>query len=449
MATFLEKNKKKTALAGLLLFLRTRKTVGALLLLVALTSFLFVSPSSVVLRFPGGARVAAAMAWIAGKMGADTAKWGLAGGKRDYRDLVAAFRAAKEGGGQAGWAAFMREERADAGRAGVGAGSIGYVKGRAEDLAAKAGGGAKLPKPKSVAGVLSPEDSAKQGAGGAVALDESVLPGGGSFGGDGGRAASGSLEGMVSRGLEDVKVSTAAGVRKAAAKGTLSGSRAPARPSLSNAQAGSQAVSCSAAPGQCAFVQLAVGRAWAKTGAEDCTDSSGCPREFASAKTGKVYDNNEISDGLLSGSAADGASSVNLPDSEAADAAIRDAEQMAECTERVAQCEDERRPDYVRMGQLQTELTNLFMQMPGACGNPCSCDGCNSLQGQIGSKCGELVSVMGRVGQPCALPSFCAALGVEAPTPTQTTSALSTCLIQTGSCGCSNWFCDIRCITGF
>ena len=102
MSTFLEKNKKKSALAALLLFIRTRKTVTALLLLVALASFLFVSPSNLILSFPGGARVAAGVAWIAGKVGVDTSKWGLAGGKRDYGDLLAAFRAAKDGGGKAG-----------------------------------------------------------------------------------------------------------------------------------------------------------------------------------------------------------------------------------------------------------------------------------------------------------------------------------------------------------
>src|SRR3989338_1186657 len=130
MSTFLEKNKKKSALAALLLFIRTRKTVTALLLLVALASFLFVSPSNLILSFPGGARVAAGVAWIAGKVGVDTSKWGLAGGKRDYGDLLAAFRSAKEGGGKAGWAAFMRGADAEAARrAGGGTGSLGFVKG--------------------------------------------------------------------------------------------------------------------------------------------------------------------------------------------------------------------------------------------------------------------------------------------------------------------------------
>ncbi|MEQ1902523.1 MAG: hypothetical protein ABL866_17540, partial [Devosia sp.] len=72
MSTFLEKNKKKSALAALLLFLRTRKTVVALLLLVAIASFLFVSPSNLLLSIPGGDRAAAGMAWLAGKVGVDT-----------------------------------------------------------------------------------------------------------------------------------------------------------------------------------------------------------------------------------------------------------------------------------------------------------------------------------------------------------------------------------------
>ena len=43
---FFDKNKKKSSLAALLFFIRTRKTVSALLLLMALAMFMFVGPSS-------------------------------------------------------------------------------------------------------------------------------------------------------------------------------------------------------------------------------------------------------------------------------------------------------------------------------------------------------------------------------------------------------------------
>ena len=64
MSTFLENNKKKSLLALLLLFLRGRRTVTALFLVVALASFLFITPSSYVIRFPGGTRVAAVVRQI-------------------------------------------------------------------------------------------------------------------------------------------------------------------------------------------------------------------------------------------------------------------------------------------------------------------------------------------------------------------------------------------------
>ena len=178
MATFLEKNKKKSALVALLLFIRTRKTVIALLLLVALASFLFVSPSNLLLHFPGGDRAAAGLAWIAGKIGVDTSKWGLAGGKRDYGDLLAAFRSAKDGGGKAGWSAFMGGGNG-AGSGGIGGstGSLGFVKGNAKDLEASGGSGANLPKPGAVEGVLNPDDAKNRGEGEGVALNEGDVSG--------------------------------------------------------------------------------------------------------------------------------------------------------------------------------------------------------------------------------------------------------------------------------
>src|SRR4051812_48387999 len=66
--TFLQRNKKKSALALLLLFLRERKILVLLLLLLFMASSVFLTPSSWLTGLPGGARFAAGVAWMAGKL---------------------------------------------------------------------------------------------------------------------------------------------------------------------------------------------------------------------------------------------------------------------------------------------------------------------------------------------------------------------------------------------
>lgn len=405
MSTFLDKNKKKGALAALLLFIRGRKTVTALLLLVALASFLFVSPSNILLSFPGGARLAAGVAWIAGKAGIDTSKWGLAGGKRDYGDLVAAFNAAKNGGGKAGWAAFMRGggDAADAARIGGAIGSLNFVKGNAKDLESTVGSGAKLPKPGAVSGVLNPDDAKNRGEGEGVALSEGEMSGeraglvksafsggfgsgfgsgsgsgaggdgnlsGGAFAGagffGGGKgAAGGKLSDMVKGQLTGIKAESGKGTQiKGAAKGQLSASKA----AMINARTAKGRVGTHTISGQRAFVQLASGRGKAAISvAPNCTPGSGCPGEFAATTTGAVYDGNSSTGDridILTVPEIDGAATTpNLPDSGMADDYIREAEKMNADAQKCRELDDLYGPQEREFDKRQEALSNQFDAM--------------------------------------------------------------------------------------
>ena len=479
MATFIQKNKKKGALAALLLFIRTRKTVSALLLLVVLASILFVSPSNLLLSFPGGARVAAGVAWIAGKVGMDTSRWGLAGGNRDYGDLVAAFRAAKSGGGKAGWSSFMRGGEA---AAGAGGGSLDFVQGNRKDLDVKTGSGDKLPKAGTVQGVLNPNDAKDRGEGEGVALNEEDLGGeraglvktafgsgvtsgfsggsnvtasvgGGAYAGAGffsgaGSAAGSTLGDKVKVGLDGLpkpNVPREKGV-EGGSHGRLSGAMTAAvQKSISRGMI-SQTGGCIGQ--KCAFSQLATGNGRAVlASADNCNDAGGCPPEFAATNIGVVYDGGRVAGdttGLLTGN--NEATPVVPLDTEIP--ANFDPAKMKECADKVQACEKVKEPYYKRMGEIQTLLNGWYGQMGNACGDPCSCGGCNNLKGNINGMCnGELNTVINVVNAPCALPAYCKDMGVEpASTGEANLGTKQMCNMQMGSCGCTNWFCDICCV---
>jgi len=435
MATFLEKNKKKSALAALLLFIRTRKTVTALLLLVALASFLFVSPSNLLLHLPGGTRVAAGMAWIAGKIGVDTSKWGLAGGKRDYGDLVAAFRAAKEGGGKAGWSAFLRgAQPADAGRIGSATGSIYFVKGDAKDLEAAGGSGEKLPQPGSVEGVLNPDDAKNHGEDEGVALSESDMTGerasmvrsafAGGFGsggegklsggayansgffGNGKGAASGKLGDVVKGGLDGIAAKDANGVLiKGGAKGQMSRSLASKINSRTNkGRVGTRTIS-----GQRAFVQLAAQRGRSAISvAPNCSADNSCPGEFAATNTGAVYDGNTITGDrtdILTAPEIDGISSPNLPDTGMADDYVRDAEKMEADAKKCRELDEKYGPQEREFDKRQEVLSDKFDAMgcgQGGCSKS-KAKKCKAIGNDMKALCRENMTVRCKHIHECPL----------------------------------------------
>ena len=447
MSTFIQKNKKKSALAALLLFLRTRKTVSALLLLAVLASFMFVSPSNILISLG-------------------------VGDKRDYGDLVAAFRAAKDAGGKAGWSAFMR---GGAPGAGAGGGSLDFVQGKRKDLEVKTANGEALAKAGSMQGVLNPDDAKNRGEGEGVALSEDDLggtheglvksafaggfsntsgfsggsnvnayAGGGFFGGASGSAASAKLDDKVKGGLDTLPKPT---LPKPAAiaggtHGRLSGKMAAAvNKSISKGMLSQNIVA-----GQRAFVQLAAGngRAVLSIGT-NCNEAGDCPAEFAAVNTGIVYDGGKLSGdgtGILS---MNGEPTPVVP----LDTDIPptyDPAKLLECTDKAQACETKKQPDYKRMSELQQQLNGYYGQMGGACGDPCDCDPCNNLKDNIRNLCnGELKQVVDRVQTPCDLPSFCAELGVTVPSGAEAGATMNMCKMDMGDCGCDDFFCDAGC----
>lgn len=481
MSTFIQKNKKKSALAALLLFLRTRKTVTALLLLAVLSSFLFVSPSNIILAFPGGARLAAGVAWIAGKAGMDTSKWGLAGGKRDYNDLVAAFRAAKDGGGKAGWSAFMQGA---APGAGAGGGSLDFVSGSRKDLEVKGAAGEKLGKAGTVQGVLNPDDAKNRGEGEGVALSEDDLhgneglvksafaggfsntsgfsggsgagvgayAGGGFFGGTSGSAASAKLDDRIKAGLDSLpkptlpKPAAIAGGTHGRLSGAMTG---PVKKSISKGMLSSTGA-CSNPSQKCAFYDLATanGRSALSIGT-NCNEAGNCPAEFAAVNTGIVYDGGKISgDGTGLLTTVHDATQTTVPlDTDVPPA--YDPAKLMECTDKAQACEKEKQPDYKRMSELQQQLNGWYGQMGSACGDPCDCGPCNNLKSNIKNLCnGELKQVVDRVQAPCDLPSYCAELGVSVPSGAEASATMNMCKMNMGECGCDSFFCDLGCMLG-
>lgn len=195
MASFFERNKRKSALALLLLFLKWRKGLAPLLLIVALLMLFSFAPGNLMgiclsglARLPGGAHVAAVVTWSASKVGLEV---GGIPHQSAYRDYVAAFRLA----GEQGFAGLLQKrsfkELIDAfhaarydrnaalnllfhntgGSAKPGSG-LDMVKGNVNEGTApvKVAGG------KSVAGVATP-DEAKDVAERGVSLDEADLEG--------------------------------------------------------------------------------------------------------------------------------------------------------------------------------------------------------------------------------------------------------------------------------
>ncbi len=477
MLTFLEKNKKKSALAALLLLFRRRKALTLLLFLLLFASFVFVSPSHLLLNFPGGAQAAAGVAWLAGKIGINTSEWGLVGDARDYGDLLAAFRAAKDGGGNAGRGAFLRSGEGT-GAAGLGAGSLDFVKGNAKDLRTSDAGGGALPKSSTIAGILNADDADKMSVG--VALSAEDLTGereglvksafaggfangaGGAFsnggfangaGVGGGSGGSGTAGGTGSVGGVFVSARFFSGTGGSAArvkpsdelKAALPVTQTPpsvaaadgVRGHISTARSAGVKTNISkglgsmrAVGGQSAFVQLAIGNGRSTVSvAPNCKADNGCPAEFAAMTIGSIYDTNVISGvntGLLSSSGAS-TPDVNLDIDAMEDIlekSIREAEQLKECSEKSAQCEAGKKGDYKRMGELQTEITDMYGQVPGACGDNCNCSPCDNLRNKMTRVCdGELKEVIDRINLPCDKPSFCAALDEKLGSATPPTSS--------------------------
>jgi len=491
--TFLQRNKKKSALALLLLFLRERKILVILLLLVVLATTVFIGPSTWITGIPGGERFAAGVAWLAGKMGMDTSRWGLGGpGRHSYADLLEAFREAKasHNAGGVGWGPFFGHGGANGGAAGAGGGegSLGFVKGSKSDLehgvgAGGAGGGAQ-----SVAGIVDPSDPKQKGqnavaltaddvggqrAGYVNALNSSGyvgrgLPGDGAgsgggsisggayasqgfFSGKGG--AAGTSNNLAKAGLASMPaIATPAAVKGAAAKGALSAFASRGV----EARATKGVMGAASLSNNFAFAQAAEGKARDDIGG-GCVPPS-CPMEYAATNSGAIYDGNNITSGFLS-SSDPGAGGVGLdnsavnvvdPGSDPGGAETQ-ATQIQACSAALQACQQQKTASMPQVGQDETAIQGLYNQMPSACGDPCNCGPCHSLQNQINAKCDEMKNgPLAQADAPCPpLPDYCAALGFsQSDTDFQSNAGGSLCTPPSFKCGCSGLLCDVSCFLG-
>jgi hypothetical protein len=471
-ATFLDRNKKKSLLAALLLFMRQRKLLVLLVLLVLLASTVFLGPST--WGLPGGQRFVAGIAWIAGKMGYDTSKWGLRTvDRRSYGDLLAVFRAAKnEAGGGLTWGALFGR-----GAPGASPNSLDFVKGSKADLArgtAAAGAGAQ-----SVAGIVDPADPKSRG-GDAVAISEADLGGeregfvreafaggflNGLLGGNGDGALSGgafaskgffggvagaasSPNGLAAAGLAAVpSASSPSSTRGGAATGSLS-----AMTSRSIAVKATKALAnASSLGGKLAYTQLAEGVSRDQLGTTYCQPPN-CPAEYATTNSGAIYDGNTIGQGMLTSSDPGAVTSglinatVDVPPDDAGGAA-GDAQNMATCAGLVQQCATSKTAPMNQEGVDETQLQTWYQQMGTACGNPCNCGPCNALNAQINGLCsGDLATQIALANAPCApLPDYCGSLGFTAPASTMQGTGQDLCQKNPGKCSCG-FLCGVMCL---
>lgn len=392
---FFDRNKKKSLLGLLLLWIKENRTLSALLLVVALASFLFVAPSAMVLNLPGGTRLVAGIAWLAERMGVDTSKWGFfaRGGAHSYDDFIAALRHAKENGSRpAGWGAFFGKNPDGRGGAG-GPSSLDMVQGRRSDLE---GGGypkGKLPEGKDVAGIMNPEDMkdaedgvsvdeellAQQrgalvrdanaggfapgardllGFAGRAGLDGPTSVGAGAYVGKGtfgGGSGAGTRPGDNIRGaLATTDPGTAPRPRiQGATQGRLS--RARAASISARVQRGIQSQSVNS---HRAFAQLADGRGRAAIATTPNCVPPGCPGEFATTNTGAIYDGNAVTGSgtdILSAPEVDG-STPQIPDTSVADGLMQDASQLEKDAKKCRELDEQYRDsENAAMAQMQAE----------------------------------------------------------------------------------------------
>jgi hypothetical protein len=442
---FFDRNKKKSLLGLLLLWIKENRTLSALLLVVALSSFLFIAPSAMVLNLPGGTRVVAGIAWLASRMGVDTSKWGFfaRGGAHSYDDFIAALRQAKENGSRpAGWGAFFGKNPAAA-RVGAGRSSLDMVQGRRSDLE---GGGypkGKLPEGKDVAGIMNPEDMKESEEG--VTVDDELLaqqrgalvrdanaggfaPGardllgfaGGAGGLGGGSAGAGAYVGKGTFGGNGTGAGTRPGDNIRGALATTDPGTAP-RPRIQGATQGrlskARAASISArvqrgiqsqsVNSHRAFAQLADGRGRAAIATTPNCVPPGCPGEFATTNTGAIYDGNAVTGSgtdILNAPEVDG-STPQIPDTSVADGYMRDASQLEADAKKCRELDEQYRDsENAAMAQMQAESDKFESMNCGSGGcSKSKAKRCEAQGNRIKQACREYARIRNEHTNACPL----------------------------------------------
>lgn len=424
--TFLERNKKKSAWAALLLFLRWKKGLGPLLLLVMLIMLVFISPSNILGfmisgldKMPfGGHRLAVVLA--------AATHTPLNGEKHSFSELMAALKSARTNGSDA-WGLYGGGRYGRNGAGGAGGDSLGMVRGSQADLMAGGSAEDKLGGGKSIKGVLSANEAKEAGNGVQLSDDDLQANGAnglvgnaaaGGFGGAGGMGvgaggaggvggASGAnssafIAGAGAYATRDTLTGGNVGVANSSTKGpnVLDGKGVPsaggkvipgADGKISRNDAARAITSRHTAmnanaihPGGKALAQLSDGRARAQVARDPlCTADNGCPPEYAMTNTGAVYDGNKIgAQGpgvLVAGPAVTGVDDINtavptVPDDTNLDGLQHEADQIQKDAEACRKASED--PVYGKeaQGAHTKRVTELSEEMKGM---DCGGGGCS------------------------------------------------------------------------
>lgn len=428
---FIERHKRKSLLALLLLFLRSKRGFGALLLMVMLLMFLFVAPhnlGALLARVPGGG-------WIASLLGEHNSQ--------DFSELLAAFREAKDRRNASPWELMFHSGTA-AGNAA--ASSVDMVVGSKADLDdASLNVAGKIQGGTSINGIPTKEEAAKQADGVNLAdMDGKGGPQGGpnangnasggliasAFGaafGSLGSGASGTsafmgqwfFSGHVGPYSADANQAAlastqvpkvgAAGSASSTAYGHSNGAIGWASPIAATKQYGQQKTlggGCLTGA-SCAFHQLAVAQANMMTARDPiCTPDNGCPPEYAVANVGSSYDGNPIGmnapNVITTNGAApqfDGVTTPNVNTPTQAD--VGQYQQQAQDLESNSdQCNPSTNPQMAQYQQTESGYMNQLSQLgqqandDGCMSGSCSNQGaCTSIENQEKSICTQLNTV--------------------------------------------------------
>lgn len=440
---FFDRNKKKSLLGLLLLWVKENRTISALLLVAVLASFLFIVPSAMVMNLPGGTRLVAGIAWLASKVGVDTSKWGFFanGGAHSYDDFIAALRASKENGAKpAGWGAFFGKNAADAN--GRGGSSLDMVRGRREDLEGGAFPHGKLPEGKGdVAGIMNPEDS-KEGENG-VSVDDALLaqqrgalvrdanaggfaPGARDLLGFAGRADGamsagagayagkglfGGGTGAGTRAGDNIRnalaTTDAPGTAKSRLQGATQGRLSQSRAAAMSARTQRGIAVNSAMSSHRAFAQLADGRGRAAIATTPNCVPPACPGEFATTNTGAVYDGNKVSGegtDILNAPEVD-QGMPQIPDTSVAEGYMQDASQLEADAKKCRELDEQYRDsENAAMADMQHQ-SDVFEQMncgSGGCSKS-KAKRCQAQGDRIKAACRSYANIRNRHTNECPL----------------------------------------------
>ncbi len=416
MSEFLKRNKKKGALAFLLLLFQRGKGLGPLLVLLLILSFMFVAPSGTLLHVPWLDEIGKRLGLRSG-LGSDQDSSDLAG----FADGVRGGKGVPAGLGLIGGIFGLGRGANQYGKS-----TVDMVKGGKElgggesyvDGVAKSG--------KSVGGVLRPEDSNKIENG--VALSEDEMQGG--LGGQGdlakamqggeglkelrerlaggtGASSSGFTPRAADRGSDMMRNAFGNsklpnGLSPKGASGSQLGWKNSGRPS---AAMGKSSLS-GAAGSKSVMYQLAEGKAYSVAAAPPpghC-DPGACPSEFASNAGGAVFDGGRVKGDILTASEF-GDPGINVPDQSSIDTLVQQAQQSEQDAKKCEAAEEQYGPQERQHMEAIQNYSNQLNAMDCGSGG-CSkskYQACMAVGDKMRGECNQYNSVAALKAQACPL----------------------------------------------